>query len=117
MKPAALESIKFTCPRDCPKFNKCNTTICPLDKDWRLRDCLREDATCFYLLESVKEGSRTHFEGAQLGVLYEMILEVRGEIASAHKRIRRKLISAAKSASRMTRSFKQQINAVKMLGD
>ncbi len=117
MKPAAVESIKFTCPRDCPKFNKCNATICPLDKDWRLRGFLREDATCFYLLESVKEGARSHFEAAQLGVLYERICEVREDIASAHKRIARKLISAAKSASRMTRSFKQQINVVKMLGD
>jgi hypothetical protein len=69
------------------------------------------------LLESVKEGSRTHFEAAQLGVLYERICEVRDKIASAHKRIGRKLISAAKSTSRMTRNFKQQINAVKMLGD
>lgn len=117
MKPAAVESIKFTCPRDCPKFNKCNATICPLDKDWRQRGCLREDATCFYLLESVKEGARTHFEAAQLGVLYERICEVREDIASAHKRIGRKLISAAKSASRMTRSFKQQINVVKIVGD
>jgi hypothetical protein len=112
-----VESIKFTCPRDCPKFNKCNATICPLDKDWHLRGFLREDATCFYLLESVKEGAGTHFEGAQLGILYERILNVREEIASTHKRIGRKLISAAKSASRMTRSFKQQINVVKIVGD
>ncbi|CAN1516929.1 hypothetical protein MCEORH2_01004 [Methylophilaceae bacterium] len=82
-----------------------------------MRTHLDGDSTCFYLLESVKEGARTHFEGAQLGVMYEKILEVRGDIAIAHKRIARKLISAAKSTSRMTRNFKQQINAVKMLGD
>lgn len=74
MKPAVLESIKLTCPRDCPKFNKCNATICPLDKDWRMRTCLNFDATCYYLLESVKDGARTHFELAQLGMLYERIL-------------------------------------------
>ena len=111
MKPAELESIKLSCPRDCPKFNKCNATICPLDKDWRLRVCLREDATCFYLLESVKEGAGAHFEGAQLGMLYESILTVRVDISSAHKRISRKLISAAKSSSRMTRVFK--LNEIK----
>jgi hypothetical protein len=82
-----------------------------------MRTHLDGDSTCFYLLESVKEGSRMHFEGAQLGVLYERMVVVRDGIASAHKRIARKLISAAKSASRMTRNFKQQINAVKMLGD
>ena len=111
MKPAAVESIRLTCPRDCPKFNKCNATICPLDKDWRLRGCLREDATCFYLLESVKEGAGTHFEGAQLGMLYESIILVRADISSAHKRIGRKLESAAKTTSRMTRVFK--LNEIK----
>jgi hypothetical protein len=69
------------------------------------------------LLESVKEGSRAHFEGAQLGVLFERVSMIRDDLASAHKRIASKLISAAKSTSRMTRSFKQQINVVKMLGD
>jgi hypothetical protein len=76
-----------------------------------LRTYLDDDATCFYLLESVKEGARTHFEGDWLGMMYERILVVRESIVTAHKRIGRKLESAAKTTSRMTRVFK--LNEIK----
>jgi hypothetical protein len=77
-----------------------------LDKDWRLRVLCIEDSTCFYLLESVKDASKTHFELAQLGVMYERICEVRDDICTTHKRISKKVEAAKNSGSRMARRFK-----------
>lgn len=40
--------------RLCPKFNSCSATICPMDKNWRLRDTTRGDAVCIWLREAAK---------------------------------------------------------------
>lgn len=90
---------------DCPKYETCSAPICPLDKDWKLRVLCNEDPTCFYLLESVKDASATHFELAQLEVMYERIYEVRDDICNTHKRISNKVKSAKNSGSRMARIF------------
>ncbi|CAM8376515.1 hypothetical protein MCECIE61_00633 [Candidatus Methylopumilus planktonicus] len=90
---------------DCPKYEKCSAPICPLDKDWKIRVLCIEDSTCFYLLESVKDTSTTHFELAQLGVLHERICEVRDDICTTHKRISNKVKAAKNSGSRMARKF------------
>jgi hypothetical protein len=90
----------------CPKFYTCNAPICPLDNDWRKRVNLVEDSTCYYLIESVKEGAQTHFERALLGQLYQVIVHVRADISKHFKRIEKKLKAAAKTSSRMQRNFK-----------
>lgn len=77
------------------------------------------------MLESVKDGARTNFEGAQLGMMYERILTVRGDIESSNKRIKSKLESAEKSTSRMKRKFiattnevvEEEVNKLEVLGD
>ena len=89
----------------CPKYQHCNAPVCPLDDKWRKRVYFSEDPTCYYLLESVKEGSHRHFHGAQLEVLYESIVRVRGDIAEHFKRIGKKMESAKKTSSRMTRKI------------
>ncbi len=92
-------------PQKCPKYDTCSAPICPLDKDWKLRVLCIEDPTCFYLLESVKDASKTHFELAQLGVMYVKICEVRDDICTTHKRISNKVKAAKNSGSRMARRF------------
>jgi hypothetical protein len=90
----------------CPKFYKCNAPICPLDKDWRKRTNLVDDATCYYLIESVKSNAKTHFQLAQLEEFYEVMVGIRGAIEKHFKRIASKLARAEKSSSRMNRVFK-----------
>ena len=91
---------------DCPRYDICSVPICPLDEKWKLRVLRNEDSTCFYLLESVKDNSKTHFELAQLGVIYKKICEVRDDICNTHKRISKKVEAAKNSGSRMARRFK-----------
>lgn len=121
----ATKTTTITCANSCPRFQNCNAPICPLDVNWHKRSNLRDDSTCFYLLESVKDGARTNFEGAQLGMMYERILTVRGDIESSNKRIKSKLESAEKSTSRMKRKFiattnevvEEEVNKLEVLGD
>jgi hypothetical protein len=55
---------------DCPKYKFCNAPVCPLDPAWARRLNSNEDPTCFYLCESVKDGSEALFQGAGLEELY-----------------------------------------------
>jgi hypothetical protein len=93
-------------PQACPKYQTCSAPICPLDKNWKLRVLCNEDSTCFYLLESVKDASKTHFQVAQLGHMYDRICEVRDDICTTHKRLSKKVEASKKSSSRMARRFK-----------
>jgi hypothetical protein len=93
-------------PSTCPKFHTCNAPICPLDKEWVKRVNQVHDPVCYYLIESVKEGSPVNFERALLGELYQVIVRVRGDISKHFKRIKKKLDAAAKTTSRMERKFK-----------
>lgn len=57
--------------QDCPKFSGCSAAVCPLDHDWRLRNCEEVDRTCFYLTESVKAGGHERIKEVLNG---EMLL-------------------------------------------
>jgi hypothetical protein len=90
-------------PESCPRFLKCNAPICPLDADWQKRVLLREDPTCFLLTESVKNGAKTHFNGAGLKELYSAMVFAYPSITAQHKRIQKALERAKLSGSRITR--------------
>ena len=89
-------------PEDCKRFIKCNAPICPLDKDWRKRKLKHEDATCMYLLESVKHGAEVSFKESQLEDIYKNIVVVRDEIFSQFLHIKNK---AEKSKLTKTKLF------------
>jgi hypothetical protein len=88
---------------DCPKFQTCNAPICPLDREWQKRSLHNDDATCFYLMESVKAGAEARFQLAGLGEMYSAIGVHRPTIIQAHKRINSKVEAAKLSGSRMDR--------------
>ena len=88
---------------DCPKFQSCNAPVCPIDLAWAHRFNHKEDPTCFYLSESVKDGSQALFQGAGLGELYEVMHRVTPAIAKQHPRIKRALERAQQTGSRMAR--------------
>lgn len=92
--------------RDCPKFHTCNAPICPLDQDWKLRSHHDNDHVCFYMIESVKDISRTHFHGEQLEHMLNRIDLLRDEITNKHSRIKRQLERSSKSKSTMLGRFK-----------
>ena len=41
----------------CPRFNKCEANLCPIDPDWRKRTMLKNERVCHYLTEVTKPGA------------------------------------------------------------
>jgi hypothetical protein len=85
----------------CPKFSRCNASICPLDGEWDRRKMLDDEPVCFYLLEHAKEGSKTRFEERGLGELYEDIGRVLLDQSSKWGKLRRTYERAKTSGSRL----------------
>jgi hypothetical protein len=50
---------------DCPRFDRCNAAICPLDTGWRNRLHARGDSVCLYALESMKPTAAEALPGPQ----------------------------------------------------
>jgi len=88
-------------PDSCPKYEKCSANICPLDRDWKLRNHLNGEPTCFYLREYVKRGGIARLRGCIPKEMLEQIAEVLPEIKSRYGNIKRRLESAAKTGSKI----------------
>lgn len=99
----ACDKAKYTLPKCCPKFLKCNAPICPLDADRHKRVLLNVDPTCYYLTESVKHGAEAIFQRAGLKELFVVIVRATPDITARYARIRRALERAKLKCFRMTR--------------
>lgn len=83
----------------------------PARPEWRQAPHLSDDRTCFYLAEAAKEGAEARLTIALTDDLAEPVTLAHREIinsAEAHSqtgrgRLRKTLLSAAESASRMRR--------------
>lgn len=93
-----------------PKFQTCNTPACILDCEWKLRAHHKEDACCYYLLESQKNGAETNFMGASIDKLYQIACAVCEEVSSRQAPIKRCITRAKTTASRMLRFSKKDKN-------
>lgn len=96
---------QYNSPNKCPKFRTCNAPICPLDLNWCKRINRSEDASCYYLIESSKSNAQANFEHGGLGNLYSKVLSVKPEISARYARLNYVMKRAAKSGSRMIRSY------------
>jgi hypothetical protein len=91
--------------KSCPKFNKCNAPICPLDKDWKKRKHISGDKCCTYLLETSKAGAKANFAGAGLTYLLEVIEVVKKDILSSSNTLKRTYERAKTTPTRMQPKF------------
>ena len=104
-RQAEMESVQHGNgnPKSCPRFIKCSAPVCPLDDSPYKRVLLKEDPTCTYLTESVKDGAETRFKGAGLGWLYEQLVRATPHLIASYPRICSALKRAKQSGSRMVR--------------
>ncbi len=86
--------------RDCPRFDRCSATVCPLDPQWRERIHRKADRTCAWLLEAAKPAGAATIRGALPMGLAAQVLRTLPEIVSRHGSIRRRLETAATSGSK-----------------
>lgn len=94
----------------CPKWEKCNAPICPIDPDLSQRAMLSEDGVCFYMTEAVKNDAEAIFGRRGLGELFELISTLTPFMSDRWGRIRRKLEGAKTTGSRMARFNHQTMN-------
>jgi hypothetical protein len=103
-----LARSTLTSPSACDRFSRCNAPICPLDPDWRLRNVFRQEATCFYLLEAVKDGSAERFKGAGREDMYQVCLSFIQEALPRCAPLKRALDRAKKTGPRLGRKVGRQ---------
>lgn len=96
---------KKACPKSCPKFDKCNAAVCPLDAEWHKRKHISGDKCCVYLLETAKLDAKANFVGAGLANVYEAIEAVKHDILSSSASIKRTYTRAASTGSRLHPKF------------
>lgn len=64
---------------NCPRFNKCDAPLCPIDPEWRQRRMLKNERVCHYLTEVTKPGAFDRYIHRRDADLY---LKASEEIAS-----------------------------------
>lgn len=79
-------------PTDCPKFNRCDAPICPLDPRWRSAVHRWGEKVCFFLLASRKAGAQEHYADSPT---FRAVLPLVGEIRYRHPDIHQKIARAA----------------------
>ena len=97
-----MENLTYS---QCPKFQKCNAPICPIDPEWQKRKHISGDRVCFYLTEAQKPNAIAVFEVQGLGYLYEAMVIHTPEISQRHHTIKTALDKAKNTSSRMTRKI------------
>lgn len=87
----------------CPKWDKCNAPLCPLDPDLFKRVMRNDEPVCYYLTEAVKADAEAVFRRRGRGELFEVISKLIPAMSSRWGRIRHALERAKTSGSRMAR--------------
>jgi hypothetical protein len=85
----------------CHKFESCSATYCPLDSQRAKRAVHRDDPACFYLLEVGKPGSKERFSVGHSESMYELALKVFEEAISTACPIKKSLLRAKNTPTRM----------------
>lgn len=83
----------------CPKFDKCNAAVCPLD---RLGKHLKDEPICFYAREIVKVGSAKRFQKHGFEWMYEAIGDNLDWYLKQSSDIRKRIELAVLTPSSMT---------------
>ena len=93
---------------DCPKFESCSATICPLLPSVSTQSMGNGERVCYFLCEYQKANSEARFKVLGLDELYEDMHRAMEEInSSAHTDpyLLRALKLASKSSSRMAKGI------------
>lgn len=86
----------------CPKFSSCNASLCPLD-DWGRHQHLDGEPVCLYLREAAKQAGILNSDPYIPGELSEKVSQAYPAIVSRWGDIRRRLVRAALSPSKIKR--------------
>lgn len=89
---------------DCDKFESCSAPVCPLWRPIQNQKILRDEKSCFYLLEYQKRDSKDTFDGSGRIELYDLMARVTHEIyrwPNLNPQLYRAIQKASKTGSRI----------------
>ena len=100
----STSKANYNLPEQCTKFQTYNAPISPFYASWHKRIKRSEDATCFYLIESVKRDAQADFKRDGVSDIYNMVMGVRSDILAGYTHLNYVIERVAKSGSTMLRS-------------
>ena len=86
----------------CPKFNHCESPVCPLDKNWRNCRTRKDEPVCFYLREATKDDAKERFNGRKDERIFRIALAMMPIMKRYDNELRRRLEKASLSGSRIS---------------
>ena len=90
---------------DCPRFEKCNVPICPLDKHYAESMHLDGEAVCLYLREYSKPHARDNLKRVISQEHYKVIAKAYPSVLARYSHIR-KVLKACEQRPSKLKSFK-----------
>lgn len=84
----------------CPRFDRCNAPICPLDPNWQQARHVDGEPICRWMLELAKEGGEAEISRALVDEVADLVRDAFPRIVSATPAIARRIERASLSPSR-----------------
>ena len=109
VKPAEINPVGHAVPepeelsggtqamKECPRFDRCNAPICPLDPDVLDREHLKGEAVCYYLRLYAKNALWGLKPGSVPAKLPIRVAEVYPQLIACYGTLKDALLRAAKS--------------------
>ena len=94
--------------KECPRFDRCNAPICPLDPDVLDRVSVKGDSVCYYLRLYVKNALWGLKPGSVPAKLLIRVAEVYPQLIARYGPLKDALLRAAKSPPKRFARGKQQ---------
>ena len=95
-------------PDGCPKFERCNANVCPLDADWCRRVHLRGEPVCLWLREWSKAGGEARIherllpeQAEAVEAVHSALTLVDARLQRGHRELRRVLRASAQTGSKL----------------
>jgi hypothetical protein len=81
-------------PDECPMFQTCNASVCPVDDHWPSAAHLPGEKVCHYLLSSGKAGAAERYQG---DAVYQLCLDRLPAVCGKYPEIGKRVAVASRS--------------------
>ena len=85
----------------CPRFNKCEAPLCPLDPDWRARQMIKDERVCHYLSEVSKPNAASRYLSRPDAEFYVRAADEMEEMRKAFPILDKRLRTSSQQNSRI----------------
>jgi hypothetical protein len=85
----------------CPRFERCNANLCPLDIKSSERTMDRDEQICHYLCEVSKDGDPSLYENREDAWIYMIAKSRLTEMINKSVALRRRIQRASKTPSKL----------------